>query len=193
MLQFTDLLFYTFSSDLSKKHLKKSSSSSKITEQSTLSGVRTIEIKREPVQRSNSGSSCSDSSSGFGSLKNQSVIGPLPSVNQSGVGPSIREEVPIKEHSLKLDTLNPAVSKLQLLQERRKLSEHHPSFANHFGFAARYVGNRDFHSTFNATFNAARNNQVQRRIMMQNSSNKLSVSKSKSSSVEYSKENQSYR
>ena len=75
--------------DLSKKHIRKSSSNSKITSTNenqggcggtgtTLGGssssggkVRTIEIKREtdtPLHRSNSGSS--DTSSGFGSLNN---------------------------------------------------------------------------------------------------------------------------
>ena len=182
---------------MSKKHLKKSSSSSKITETANncgLSGVRTIEIKRE-VQRSNSGSSCSDSSSGFGSLKNSHQENSTTTTtvnNTSVVAPSS-----VKEHPTfsKLEPLNP-VTKLQLLQERRKLSEHHPSFANHFGFAARYVGQRgDFPNTFNTTFNS-RNNQVQRRIMMQQqqqNSNKVAVTKSKSSSVEYSKNNQTYR
>ena len=184
---------------MSKKHLKKSSSSSKITETANncgLSGVRTIEIKRE-VQRSNSGSSCSDSSSGFGSLKNshQENSTTTTTVNNTSV---VTAPSSVKEHPTfsKLEPLNP-VTKLQLLQERRKLSEHHPSFANHFGFAARYVGQRgDFPSTFNTTFNS-RNNQVQRRIMMQQqqqqNSNKVAVTKSKSSSVEYSKNNQTYR
>ena len=73
---------------MSKKHIRKSSSNSKITSTNenqggcggtgtTLGGsssggkVRTIEIKREtdtPLHRSNSGSS--DTSSGFGSLNN---------------------------------------------------------------------------------------------------------------------------
>ena len=84
--------FFIFpGTDLSKKHIRKSSSNSKITSTNenqggcggtgtTLGGstssssggkVRTIEIKREtdtPLHRSNSGSS--DTSSGFGSLNN---------------------------------------------------------------------------------------------------------------------------
>lgn len=158
--------------ELSKKQIRKSSSSSKITNTASSSSVvssndnsskvRTIEIKRESVQRSNSGSS--DTSSGFGSLNNS---------EQASNNELIKS---------KLDIVNPnPVTKLQLLQERRnKLStEHHPSFANHFGFAARY---RDLNNR----------NNLQRRVMTSTGSNKMAVTKSKST-IEYSKDSQTYR
>ena len=95
----------------------------------------------------------------------------------------------------KLDASNP-VTKLQLLQERRnKLStEHHPSFANHFGFAGRY--SRPDHAPLMLNFNNRNNHRA--RIMANNTSavlqpnNKVAVTKSKSS-VEYSKDSQTYR
>lgn len=174
-------------SDLSKKHLRKSSSSSKLGSESKI--IRTIEIKREDsdfvkLHRSNSGGS--DSSSGFGSLNN----------NQQ---PTLANSSSSAEIIKKLEPVNPmttsstATTKLQLLQERRNRaldlnrSEHHPSFANHFGFAARY-----------AHFN--RNNLLHKRIMNGSSitnvtnasSSKVAVTKSKSS-LEYSKDSQTYR
>ena len=104
----------------------------------------------------------------------------------------------------KLDSSNP-VTKLQLLQERRnKLStEHHPSFANHFGFAGRFGPD---HAPLMLNFNN-RNNQSSHtraaRIMQANSgnpastsatsNNKVAVTKSKSSTIEYSKDSQTYR
>lgn len=156
---------------MSKKQIRKSSSSSKITNAGSVipatssdnsSKVRTIEIKRESVQRSNSGSS--DTSSGFGSLNNSDQASAATDIIKS-----------------KLDIVNPnPVTKLQLLQERRnKLStEHHPSFANHFGFAARY---RDLNNR----------NNLQRRVMT-SVNNKMAVTKSKST-IEYSKDSQTYR
>ena len=152
-------------SELSKKHIRKSSSSSKISStsadntsnSSTSSKVRTIEIKRESqreLQRSNSGSS--DTSSGFGSLN---------TTESSQVQNLSKEADLIKQ---KLDS-NPVQTKLQLLQERQRgnrilsTNDHHPSFANHFGF--RYRADPFF----------VRNN---RRIM---NNYKVQVTKSKSS------------
>lgn len=162
---------------MSKKHIRKSSSNSKITngqDSSQGSKIRTIEIKRESLQRSNSGSS--DTSSGFGSLNNS---------DQAAVTSSSADII-----KSKLDHSNPnPMTKLQLLQERRnKLStEHHPSFANHFGFAARY---RDPQSLMFPNFN--NRNNLQRRIMQTSANNKVTVTKSKSS-IEYSKDSQTYR
>ena len=92
------------------------------------------------------------------------------------------------------------MTKLQLLQERRnKLStEHHPSFANHFGFAGRY---RPDHGPLMLNFNNRNNIHAKAARIMANSSgtnnsatnNKVAVTKSKSSTIEYSKDSQSYR
>jgi len=212
--------------DLSKKHIRKSSSNSKITgpsnnenqlQSNTNSKVRTIEIKRETepadtgnnpgsssvaLHRSNSGSS--DTSSGFGSLNNSdhptqatpsgSTVPSTADNNSSSANTSV-----IKS---KLDSSNP-VTKLQLLQERRnKLStEHHPSFANHFGFAGRF---RPDHAPLMLNFNNRNNHTRAARIMSTNSgnpasttsatsNNKVAVTKSKSSTIEYSKDSQTYR
>merc|ERR1712223_1398355 len=209
--------------DLSKKHIRKSSSNSKITgpsnnenqlQSNTNSKVRTIEIKRETepadtgnnpgsssvaLHRSNSGSS--DTSSGFGSLNNSdhptqatpsgSTVPSTADNNSSSANTSV-----IKS---KLDSSNP-VTKLQLLQERRnKLStEHHPSFANHFGFASRYT--RPDHAPLMLNFNNRNNHTRAARIMANNTTSatlqpnikKVAVTKSKSS-VEYPKDSQTYR
>ena len=109
----------------------------------------------------------------------------------------------------KLDLGSNPVTKLQLLQERRnKLStEHHPSFANHFGFAGRY---RPDHGPLLLNFNNRNNTQNNTharaaRTMAHpieksanNSSavtpnNKMAVTKSKSSTIEYSKDRSTYR
>ena len=141
---------------MSKKHIRKSSSSSKISTSET-SKVRTIEIKRESqkeLQRSNSGSS--DTSSGFGSLNTNEPTSQQVNQNLSKEADLIKQ---------KLDT--GVQTKLQLLQERQKnrilSNDHHPSFANHFGF--RYRADPFF----------VRNN---RRIM---NNYKVQVTKSKSS------------
>lgn len=156
-------------SELSKKHIRKSSSSSKISStsadntsnSSNSSKVRTIEIKRESqreLQRSNSGSS--DTSSGFGSLNTTESSSASQQVQNLS-----KEADLIKQ---KLDS-NPVQTKLQLLQERQRgnrilsTNDHHPSFANHFGF--RYRADPFF----------VRNN---RRIM---NNYKVQVTKSKSS------------
>lgn len=153
--------FLLFSgSELSKKHIRKSSSSSKISssDNTSSSKVRTIEIKRESqreLQRSNSGSS--DTSSGFGSLNTTESSQQVQNLS--------KEADLIKQ---KLDS-NPVQTKLQLLQERQRgnrilsTNDHHPSFANHFGF--RYRADPFF----------VRNN---RRIM---NNYKVQVTKSKSS------------
>ena len=156
-------MYFFLGTELSKKHIRKSSSSSKISTCSADSKVRTIEIKRESLlQRSNSGSS--DTSSGFGSL------------NIAEQQQNLSKEADLIKQKLES---NP-VTKLQLLQERslknrlnHNLTEHHPSFANHFGF--RYRTDPFF----------VRNN---RRIMNSASAtSKVQVSKSKSSDT------QSYR
>merc|ERR1712008_469689 len=186
--------------DLSKKHIRKSSSNSKITTGPAVVGplssssgnenqickqdqtrtntngkVRTIEIKREAesgsstkdLHRSNSGSS--DTSSGFGSLNNSdhptqatpsgSTVPQATADNSSSSSSSVSTSGSVIKSKLDLGS-NP-VTKLQLLQERRnKLStEHHPSSANHFGFAGRY--RPDHHGPLLLNFNNSRNNPNQ--------------------------------
>ena len=110
----------------------------------------------------------------------------------------------------KLDLGSNPVTKLQLLQERRnKLStEHHPSFANHFGFAGRY---RPDHGPLLLNFNNRNNTQnntharaartmahpIEKSANNSSSAvvpnNKMAVTKSKSSTIEYSKDRSTYR
>ena len=112
----------------------------------------------------------------------------------------------------KLDLVSNPVTKLQLLQERRnKLStEHHPSFANHFGFAGRYrpadhgplllnFNNRNNTQNQNTHARAARTMAHPIEKSANNSTsavvpnNKVAVTKSKSSTIEYSKDRSTYR
>ena len=199
--RFNPINYVITGTELSKKHIRKSSSNSKITTaastvtttplNSSDSKVRTIEIKRledssQVLQRSNSGSS--DTSSGFGSLNNSELQVPTPSTSSTATADIIKSKL---EHN------NP-MTKLQLLQERRnKLSSsenHHPSFANHFGFAARYRDQAHALMFPHAQGSNFHRNNLQRRIMtsVNNSNNKVAVSKSKST-IEYSKDSQTYR
>ena len=197
--------------ELSKKHIRKSSSNSKIAPNESTSKVRTIEIKRETLQRSNSGSS--DTSSGFGSLNN-SENNPTTSTpntqqnTQQALTCSTADIIKSKLDSLQgPSTTNPVTTKLQLLQDRRnklssgnnstvQQSEHHPSFANHFGFAARY---RDPSLMFPVSSIINNRNNFHRRIMNNSNNsanncgnNKVKVTKSKST-MEYSKDSQTFR
>ncbi len=154
------------------------------------------------VQRSNSGSSglsYSDSasssghSSGFGSLNNntnqQEVKTPTTTANKT--------DLHLSSSASKLLDLsaNHPVSKLQLLQERRKLIEHHPSFANHFGFAARFGGNPIFGpggpKRLMGPANSGLGNKMNN-MSSSTSNGKMAVTKSKST-LEYTKDNQTYR